>query len=102
MALYWQHDDPPRMLAVCTRTQAEQLARFDHHQVIVNDRWGILITYHWMPVEMAPEPLIATVVFNPAPEHLASEAETRMAVRNHPFAPSAIQTIIGRLAFHAP
>ncbi len=102
MARYWQHDDPATQVAVCDRRQAEQLAAFDHHQVIVKNCWGILITYHWAPVEDAPEPLIATVFFNPAPNHTTSEGQIRMMIRKHPLAPPDIQAVIDQLTFRLP
>ncbi len=102
MARYWQAGDPLKMQASCDRRQAGLLVQFDHHLVVVQNRWGILITYPWMPVEAAPEPLMATVVFNPAPGYLPSEAQVRAAIRKHPVAPPEIQTIIDRLDFTLP
>jgi hypothetical protein len=102
MARYWQYDDPPSLVTVCDRRQAEQLAAFDHHQVVVKDCWGILITYHWLPVEDAPEPLIATVFFNPAPNHTTSEGQIRMMIRKHPVAPPDVQAVIDQLTFRPP
>ncbi len=102
MARYWQYGDPPSMAAVCNRSQAEQLAAFDHHQAIVKECWGILITYHWLPVDDASEPLIATVLFNPAPNHTTSEGQIRQMIRQHPAAPPDIQAVIDQLTFRLP
>ncbi len=102
MAHYWRTGDPMVLAAVCNRAQAELLVRYDHHQVVVNDCWGILITYPWMPLDEAPEPLIATVLFHPAPKHLPSEAQVRAAVRKHPMAPESVQAVIDRLVFAPP
>ncbi len=102
MAHYWRYGDPLSLETVCTRSQAEQLADFDHHQVVVNDCWGILITYHWLPIEDTPEPLIATVLFNPAPNHTTSEGQIRQMIRKHPAAPLEIQAVIDQLTFRSP
>ena len=102
MARYWQRNDPTTMTATCERRQAEQLVSFDHHQVIVKDCWGILITYHWMSIEESPEPLTATVVFNPAPNHKMTEDQIRMMFRKHPIAPPNVQFIIDQLTFRIP
>lgn len=99
MARYWQYGDPFMVMAVCDHIQAEHLLPFDHHQVIVNNCWGILITYHWMSLETDTEPRVATVHFNPAPKHTESEAQIRTMIRKHPVAPLAIQAIVGQLAF---
>jgi hypothetical protein len=55
-----------------------------------------------MPVEVAPEPKVATTLFNPAPKHTASEAQIREIVRRHPVAPLDIQAIIDQLVFRIP
>ena len=102
MAHYWQYGDPFTLITICDRKQAEQLVSFDHHQVIANDCWGILITYPWIPIDTASEPLIATVFLNPAPKHTTSEAQIRTMVRKHPVAPPEIQAIIDQLDFHPP
>jgi hypothetical protein len=101
-ARYWEAGDPLSLVAVCPRAQAEVLVRFDHHQVVVDQVWGILITYPWMPLETAPEPLMATVLFNPAPKHAASEAQVRAIIRGHPRAPLEVQAIVDTLVFHPP
>jgi len=102
MARYWQPGDPMQSEAICDPTYAAQLIEFDHHQVIVANLWGILLTYDWidwMRLEVTPEPFIATVVFNPAPTHVTIEVEIRRVIRKHPVAPSAIQTVIDQLVF---
>jgi hypothetical protein len=99
MAHYWRTSDPHSLVSVCDRRQAEQLVGFDHHQVVVNGCWGILITYPWMPLETAQEPLIATVFFNPAPRHTTSEDRIRTMIRKHPLAPPEIQAIVDQLSF---
>jgi len=101
-AHYWQSGHPLSLQAVCDREQAGQLVSLDHHQVIVGDCWGLLITYPWMPLEEAPEPLIASVFFNPAPRHTESEDQIRIMIRKHPLAPPHIQAIIDRLTFYTP
>jgi hypothetical protein len=99
MARYWQQGDPVQQAAGCNRTQAELLVQFDHHQVVVNGIWGILITYPWMPLETAPEPLVAVVVLNPAPRHLPAEHQVRNAIRKHPLAPQHVQALVDELVF---
>ena len=86
-------------VAVCTRAQAEILVRFDHHRVKVANRWGIMITYPWMPLEETQEPLLVTVIFNPAPKHLPSPEQIRAVVFKHPLAPVEVQDIIDQLQF---
>ncbi len=85
--------------AVCTREQAEVLVRYDHHRVQVEGRWGILITYPWIPLEETPEPLVAKVLFNPAPKHLPSPAQIHAVIFKHPLAPKEVQEIIDQLQF---
>jgi hypothetical protein len=46
MAHYWHHGHPAEMEAMCDHVQAEHLAAFDHHRVIVDGCWGILMTHH--------------------------------------------------------
>lgn len=89
-------------VAVCTRAQAEILVRYDHHRVKVGSRWGIMITYPWMPLEEAQEPLQVRVIFNPAPKHLPSPDQVRAVVFQHPLAPEEVQRIIDQLAFEDP
>ncbi|MFT3764029.1 MAG: hypothetical protein QM820_00665 [Minicystis sp.] len=102
MARYWQHGDPIRAVATCNRRQAEALESFDHHRVIVDELWGILLTYHWMPIEEAPPPWVAIVVFHPAPSHVTAEAHVRAIVAKHPPAPPGVQAIIDQLEFRPP
>lgn len=91
--------DPLQATAVCTRAQAEVLVRFDHHRVKVGGRWGIMITYPWMPLEEAPEPLRVKVLFNPAPKHMPSPDQLRVMIFKHPLAPQEVQSIIDQLQF---
>ncbi len=86
-------------VAVCTRAQAEILVRYDHHRVKVGSRWGIMITYPWMPLEEAEQPLRVKVIFNPAPKHLPSPDQIRAVVFKHPLAPEEVQRIIDQLQF---
>lgn len=76
---------PNQAVAVCTRAQAEELFRYDHHVVRVHGRSGVMLTYEWMPVEEHPGPFILTVVFHHA--------------EKHPLAPEAIQSIVDGLSF---
>lgn len=90
---------PHQMQAVCTRAQAQAVVDFDHHRVRVGERWGLLITYPWMPLEDAPEPLLALVVFNPAPAYFKNEEDLRQMIFQHPLAPETVQQIIEALDF---
>jgi hypothetical protein len=99
MTRYWQRDDPFSVEAICNREQAEQLARFDHHQVIVMGCRGILLTFHWPPTETASEPLLASVILNPEPTLLASEDQVRSIIRKHPVVPPHIQAVVDQLLF---
>lgn len=76
---------PHQATSICTREQAEQLARYDHHVVNVNDRPGVMLTYEWMPVEENTGPFVLTVVFQYA--------------EKHPRAPEEIQRIVDKLSF---
>ncbi len=94
---------PPESIqvtAVCSREQAEVLVRYDHHRVKVENRWGILITYPWMPLEEAQEPLVPKVIFNPAPKHNISPDQVRAIIFKHPLAPEEVQEIVDRLQFN--
>jgi len=71
--------------AVCTRDQAAQIVNYDHHRVRVDGRLAVMLTYHWMPLEEAAEPLILRAVFQYA--------------EKHPPAPPEVQTIIDQLHF---
>ena len=72
-------------VAICTRTQAEQLVSYDHHVVEVNGRPGVMLTYEWMPLEEHPGPFLLTVVFHHA--------------EKHPPAPHEVQSIVDTLHF---
>jgi hypothetical protein len=76
---------PNQAVAVCTRTQAEQLVKYDHHVVEVDGRPGVMLTYEWMPVEEHTGPFVLTVIFQHA--------------EKHPRAPQAIQSIVDELTF---
>jgi hypothetical protein len=77
---------PDMLVAVCSREQAEQIILYDHHVVVANgDLPGVMITYHWMPLEEAEDPLILMLI----PAH----------VDVHPPAPPEIQAIIDQLMF---
>lgn len=76
---------PHQATAICTRAQAEQLVRYDHHVVRVNGRPGVMLTYAWMPVEEHAGPFVLTVVFQYA--------------EKHPTAPEEIQSIVDELRF---
>jgi hypothetical protein len=102
MARFWHVEDPTQMVAVSERHQAQRLLSFDHHRVLVDGCWGILITYPWMLLEEAQEPLLAKVLFNPVPDYMASEDQVRWVVQKHPEAPEEIQTLINLLLFRVP
>ena len=76
---------PYQAIAVCTREQAEELANYDHHTVLVQDRLGLMLTYGWMPIEEHAGPFVLTVVFQYA--------------EKHPRATEAIQSIVDTLDF---
>ena len=76
---------PNQAVAICTRTQAEQLVKYDHHVVGVHGRPGVMLTYEWMPVEEHTGPFVLTVIFHHA--------------EKHPPAPQAIQSIVDELTF---
>lgn len=60
---------PDQLAAVASREQAEAILTFDRYRVKVGERWGVLLTYHLMPLEEAPEPLVVKVVFHYAEAH---------------------------------
>ncbi len=91
--------DSYEAVAACTWEQAEILVRYDHHRVKVAERWGIMITYPWMPLEEAQEPLLVKVIFNPAPRHIPSPDQIRAIIFKHPLAPQEVQNIIDQLQF---
>jgi hypothetical protein len=74
--------------APVSRAQAARLVGYDHHRVRVGARLGVLLTYHWLPLDDTPEPLALMVVFPPLPVALA-----------HPAAPEQIQALINQLVF---
>ena len=76
---------PNQAVAVCTRTQAEQLVKYDHRVVEVNGRPGVLLTFEWMPVEDHTGPFVLTVIFH--------------HTEKHPRAPQAIQSFVDELTF---
>jgi hypothetical protein len=90
---------PYEVFAICRRDQATLLVQHDHHRVKVGDRWGIMITYPWMPLEEAAEPLIVKVIFHPAPRHGGSPEQVRAIIFKHPLAPDSIQQVINQLVF---
>jgi hypothetical protein len=91
--------DSYQAVAVCTREQAETLVQYDHHRVKVENRWGIMITYPWMPIEVAHEPLEVKVLFNPAFKYGFTPDQVRAMIFKHPLAPEDVQTIINQLQF---
>lgn len=99
MALYWQSGEPEQLQAVCERRQAEHLLRFDHHRVVVRDRWGILITHHWLTLEDLSGPLTLKIVFHPEPQHQPRPAQVRAVVQRHPLAPAFVQPMLDELDF---
>lgn len=77
--------NPNQAIAICTREQAEQLVKYDHHVVEISSRRGVMLTYEWMPLEEHAGPWILTVVFHQA--------------EKHPRVPEAIQSIVDELHF---
>jgi hypothetical protein len=73
-----------QLVAICTREQTGQLVNYDHHRVWVDSCLGIMLTYHWMPLEDAKAPLTLSIVFHES-------------AQQHPSAPQQIQTIINQL-----
>ena len=76
---------PNQAIAICTREQAEQLVKYDHHVVEVSDRPGVMLTYEWTPMENHTAPFILTVVFH--------------HTEKHPRAPQEIQSLVDGLRF---
>lgn len=76
---------PDQAIAICSREHAEQLAAYDHYQVTVSDRIGVLLTAEWLPLESHVGPFILTVVFH--------------HVNEYPPAPESVQVIIDALKF---
>lgn len=76
---------PDQAIALCSRDQARQLVKYDHHRVTVFEREGVLLTDEWMPLEDHAGPFILTVVF-----HYAEK---------HPPAPAEVQAIVNGLKF---
>lgn len=78
-----------RWTALCNRKQAEVLIQYDHHQVQVQGRPALLLTYLWMmdliPLDEMPEPLQLTVDLTYA--------------QGHPIAPENVQRIVDQLQF---
>jgi hypothetical protein len=72
-------------IAICSRKQAEQLAGYDHHWVLVDEKAAVLLTNEWLPLEGHHGPFVLTVVFHHADEH--------------PSAPVEIQSIVDQLNF---
>ncbi|MCE9645768.1 MAG: hypothetical protein K8S20_07190 [Chloroflexi bacterium] len=77
--------NPDQAIAICSREQAEELVRYDHHRVNISGRPGILLTLEWMPIEDHQGPFVLTVVFH----------HTEL----HPPAPDEIQTLVNSLKF---
>lgn len=76
---------PNQLIAVYTCAQAEQLVNYDYHRVRVSGRLAVMLTFHWMPLGTAPEPLTIKVIFAYA--------------EKHPPAPAAVQAIVDTLLF---
>jgi hypothetical protein len=74
------------LYAICTRQQAGQLVNYDHLHIHINGRLGIMLTYHWMPIEDAAEPLLLKVVLHDS-------------ARQHPPAPPDVYDVIASLQF---
>jgi hypothetical protein len=91
VARYWRAGDPLRREAAISRERRDALLAFDHHTVVVDGVWGILLLYE------ADDRAI--VVHHPAPRHLATEDQVRAAIRKHPTAPADVQRAIDGLSF---
>lgn len=76
---------PDQAIAICSREQAQELAQYDHYQVMVSERIGLLLTAEWLPLESHSGPFILTVVFH--------------HVEEYPPAPESIQAIVDTLKF---
>jgi hypothetical protein len=76
---------PNQAIAICTRSQAEQLVDYDHHVVLVDGRPGVMLTYTWMPLEEHTGPFVLTIVFH--------------HTEKHPPAPQEVQAVIDGLKF---
>jgi hypothetical protein len=72
-------------IAICTHEQAEQLVHYDHHQVNILSRRGVLLTHEWTPIEKHIGPFVLTVVFH--------------QTENYPIAPDEIQALVNKLSF---
>ena len=83
--------NPDTLVAECDREQAAQLAVFDHHGVCVQDRWGVMLTYHWLgrAMEQATEPLLLKVVFHYDDAHPPAPPEAQAVVDQLTFVPAA-------------
>lgn len=77
--------NPNQATAICTRAQAEQLIQYDHLQVTVLGKEGVLLTAEWMPIEEHIGPFVLTIVFHHAD--------------SHPPAPDEIQILVSGLKF---
>jgi hypothetical protein len=76
---------PDHFAATVSREQVEAILRFDHHRVNVGGRWGVLLTYHLMPLEEAAEPLMVKVVFHYAEAHPLAPPEVQAVVEEFEF-----------------
>ena len=77
-----------RVTLSCSRGDAEDFLRYDHHVVWIGDRPALILTYHWneKPLKEFGEPLEFYLSFTYAP--------------GHPAAPNTIQQKVSRLASH--
>jgi len=76
---------PSQAIAICSREQAEQLADYDRHRVLLDGKAAVLLTSEWLPLEEHHGPFVLTVIFHHAD--------------GHPPAPASIQSIVEELKF---
>jgi hypothetical protein len=89
--------EPERVSILVSRELAAQLIHYDHHRVLVEGRWGILLTYHWDLTKENNEPLTLELVFSVARAYLSPEQQLA-AILKHPVAPKEIQEMIHKLS----
>ena len=78
---------PDHLFAPCSRAQAAQLMRFDHHVIQVQGRPAVMLTYHWTNAYeegfSGPFPLLALFYHT----------------ERHPAAPPEVQALVDQLHF---
>ena len=77
-----------QIMAPVSREQAARLVGYDHHRVWVGEKLGVMLTYHWMPLEEATEPLVLIVIVPPP-----------VIAQAHPPAPPEVQAVVDQLTW---